>query len=153
MKKLYSFVFASLLIGFAVFGGVQASTTTASAATGNPACAGRLLTFPVWYRGLTSGSNCSDLKSPADFASGSKDSGIGTYIGIIALNVIEMLLQLIGYIAAFFIIYGGFIYMTQGSESNKVEEAKKTILNAVVGLVISIFSIAIVNLIFNYIIK
>ena len=94
------------------------------------------------------------MASPSDpqfNPSGSKDAGIGTYIGIIALNVIEIVLQLIGYIAAFFIIYGGFMYMTQGSEASKVEQAKKTIIGAVIGLVISMSSIAIVNLIFSII--
>ena len=150
-KRFYSAALAVFMLVFSIMAGTQISTASASAATtGNPACAGRFLTFPVWYRGLTVSSSDCNLKP---FSGSGKDSGIGTYVGVIALNVIEMVLQLIGYISAFFIIYGGFIYMTQGSEQNKIEQAKKTILNAVVGLVVSIFSIAIVNLIFTYIIK
>lgn len=153
-RTLSSIVVSVAMILTGVVATIQITTPTASAIA--PAdCPRSFLTFPVWYRGLidANSTDCS-LASPSDpqfNPSGSKDAGIGTYIGIIALNVIEMVLQLIGYIAALFIIYGGFMYMTQGSEASKVEQAKKTIIGAVIGLVISMSSIAIVNLIFSII--
>lgn len=149
-RKLTSLVVMFAMVVAGVLTTIQVTTPTASAIA--PAdCPKNFLTFPVWYRGLIdpNSTDCS-LISPTDSSlGGGNDRGIGTFIGIIALNVIEMVLQLIGYIAAFFIIYGGFLYMTQSYEAGKLEKAQKTIMNAIVGLVISIFSVAIVNLVFG----
>jgi hypothetical protein len=103
------------------------------------ACSDHLLTFPAWYRGLTDDS-C-NIKSPAD------TGGLSKFIWTIALNVIEMMLQLVGYISVGFIIAGGFTYMTSTGSPDGATRARKTITNAIVGLVISIFSVAIVNVI------
>jgi hypothetical protein len=152
MKRTFSSIIVSMaMILTGVVATLHVTTPTASAIA--PAdCPQSFLTFPVWYRGLIdqSSTDCS-LAPPSDpqFNPSGSDAGIGTYVGIIALNVIEMVLQLIGYIAAFFILYGGFIYLTQSSEASKIEKARKTIIGAAVGLVISIFSVAIVNLIFS----
>lgn len=114
----------------------MASPVTANAAS----CSTRLLTFPAWYRGLTN-DKC-EIKSPKDVK-----GGIGTFIWTIVLNIIEIGLQLVGYIAVGFIIRGGFKYMTSVGEPAEVAKAKKIIMDAVIGLVISIFSVALVNLI------
>ena len=95
------------------------------------------LTFPAWYRGIV-GSDCSIL-SPTEVG------GIANFIWMIALNVIEMLLRLTGFAAVFFIIYGGYKYMISAGSSEGIVGAKKTITNAVIGLVISIAAVAIVR--------
>lgn len=99
-----------------------------------------LLGFPAWYNGLmqSSGDGC-------DIASPDKVGGIGNFIWIIAFNVVEMLLRAAGYAAVFFIIYGGYKYMTSAGSADGVAGAKKTIMNAIIGLVLSIAAIAIVN--------
>jgi hypothetical protein len=123
-------------------GGVLAiATPTPTFAAGK--CAQNILTFPVWFRGLTVSDTDCTLKSPDQVG------GLSNYIWKIVLNVIEIVLNLIGYLAVFLIIFGGFQFMTNGGEAAKVEKAKKTILNAVIGLIISIAAIAIVNLIFG----
>lgn len=104
------------------------------------ACNDRLLTFPAWYHGLTDGA-C-NIKQP-----GSSSKELSTFIWTIVLNIIEILLQLVGYVAVAFIIIGGYKYMTSAGEASGMVQARKTIMNAVVGLVISIFSVAIVNII------
>ena len=117
-----------------------AAPQTAVAAT---ACSESLLTFPAWYKGLlvdAAGGNC-DIKSPADAG------GISPFIWKIVLNVIQMVLNLIGYLAVGFIIFGGFKYMTSAGSADGMVKARKTIMNAVIGLVLSIFSIGIVNVI------
>lgn len=119
-----------------------------SAANGK-SCDGRFLGIPPWYRGITN-ADCS-LKSPSDFSSGSKDAGIGRYVWTIALNVIEMAIVLIAYVAAFYIIYGGFQFIVGGSNPGLVEKARKTITNAVIGLIIAMASIALVNYVFSII--
>lgn len=46
-------------------------------------------------------------------------------------------------LAVTFIAYGGFKYTTSGGDGNKVSEAKSTILNGVIGLVV-VLSIAVI---------
>ena len=104
------------------------------------ACNDHLLTFPAWYKGLTD-DKC-NIKAPD-----SNKGGISKFIWTIVLNVIEFMLQLVGYIAVGFIITGGYKYMISTGSPDGVVKARNTILNAVIGLVISIFSVAIVNVV------
>lgn len=60
------------------------------------------------------------------------------------------MLHLVGYICVAFIIYGGFIFMTAGG-SDGAARGRTTLLNAVIGLVISVASIAIVNVVTGFI--
>lgn len=108
--------------------------------TASAACNDRLLTFPAWFRGLTT-ANC-DIESPTK-----AKGGIAGFIWTIVFNVIEFMLQLVGYIAVGFIITGGFKYMTSAGAPDAAARARKTITNAVVGLVIAVFAIAIVNIV------
>lgn len=52
-------------------------------------------------------------------------------------------------LAVCFIAYGGFKYTTSGGDSNKISEAKSTILNGVIGLVV-VLSIAVI---FSFILR
>jgi hypothetical protein len=116
-----------------------ATLAVAAPQTAFAACSDRLLTFPAWYKGLTDGScNIKDPKSAG---------GLSTFIWTIVLNIIEIGLQLVGYISVAFIIRGGFKYMTSVGEAAEITKAKKMILDAVIGLVLSIFSVAIVNVV------
>lgn len=103
------------------------------------ACNERLLTFPTWYNGVVD-DNC-EVK----IATG--NDGVQKFVLTVGLNIVEMILQLVGYIAVGFIIYGGYKYMISAGSSDGMTKARKTITNAVVGLLISIFSVAIVNVI------
>lgn len=109
---------------------------------GTPGCDGAtFLGFPAWYRGLT-GADC-EIASPESVG------GIGPFIWIIVLNIIEIILRAAGYAAVAFIIYGGFKYMTSTGSPDGMVSARKTIMNAVIGLVISVVVIAVVNTISN----
>jgi hypothetical protein len=125
---------ASLLAG-AVF---LTPTPAASAA----ACTDQsnILTFPNWYRGVytNAGTECN-----IEFKGGINDTWI------IVANVVEILIQAVGYVAVGFIIFGGFKYITSQGEAAGVTAAKQTITRAVVGLVISIVSVLILNVIVN----
>lgn len=107
-------------------------------------CEYRILGMPTWFRGLVD-ADC-NIVSP-EKASG----GLPGFIWAIVLNIIEIGLFIAGYVALFFIIYGGFQFLTGGNNPSQIEKARKTILNAVIGLAISIGAIAIVNLIFRII--
>lgn len=103
--------------------------------------------FPAWYDGLLKDKNGTIL-SPADPCLGS-DTGkqFGTWLTIIIMNIVRMILYVVGYVSLIFIIWGGFKYMTQGDNSSGTVAARKTIQNAIIGLVISIMSISIVTFI------
>ena len=85
------------------------------------------------------------LKGPDDVG------GISNYIWRIVLNGIEMALVIAAYISVFFIIYGGFLFMTGGDNAGQVEKARKTLLDAIIGLVIVLGGVAITKLIFSII--
>lgn len=97
-------------------------------------CEGRFLTLPVWYSGLQSAQagKCEPVvNDTADVIQ-------------IVLNIIEAIMQIVAYVASFYILLGGVRYMTSLGEPDKVAAAKSTIRNAVIGLIIAIFSVAIV---------
>ncbi len=99
---------------------------------------GRVMTLKPWYYNLMSGDSC-ELQSP------SAVGGFGPYIWRIALNLIEDLFQITGYIAAGYIIYGGFLFITSSGSPDRAARGRKTVFNAIIGLVIAVASVGIVN--------
>jgi len=123
----------------AVVGGSTMAVATPQ--TSYAKCSNHLLTFPAWYKGLLNG-DC-EVKSPSSLG---KD-GLRKFIMVIAFNILEILLQAAAYVSAFLIIYGGFRSITDAGSPDSVVRARKTVINAVIGLVIALLSVAIVNLI------
>lgn len=136
MKTIRNWLFALLFV--ATTGG--AAVTIAVPQTTFAACNERLLTLPAWYKGVLD-KNC-QVQSP-----GGDSGSLNKFIWTIVLNIIEMILQIVGYITVVFIIVGGYKYMTSAGSSDGMVKARKTITNAVVGLLLSIFSVVIVNVI------
>lgn len=101
---------------------------------------GKILTLKPWYSGLTN-SDCS-LKNP-DTDTNSQ----ANYIWKIVLNIVDDLLQLIGYTTVGYIMYGGFLMMTSNGAPDKAAHGRKTIMSAAIGLVIALASVALVNFI------
>ena len=101
---------------------------------------GKILTLKPWYYGLTKG-DCSvkDIGSDADSQA--------KFIWKIALNIVDDLLQLIGYTTVGYIMYGGFLMMTSNGAPDKAARGRKTIMSAAIGLVIALASVALVNFI------
>lgn len=121
--------------------GAQGATPAAPVSIGTTCTDAKgFLTFPVWYRGLNKSATDCDLVSPDAVG------GIGNFIWRIALNVIDIALQLVGYIAAGFILYGGFLFLTSAGDPGKTAKARTMIIDAAIGLAISIGSVAIINL-------
>lgn len=140
MKKF----FASLVILLAIFSSpviIQQPASAASFSAPN-LCARSFLGFPTWYRGLIGDSTKCTLKSPTTVP-----GGLGGFIGRIALNVVEILAMLVGYIAVGMIIFGGFQYLTSAGSADNSKKAKTTITNAIIGLVLSLSAFAVTNLI------
>ena len=101
---------------------------------------GRILTLKPWYDGLTK-DDCS-IKDP-----GSDADSQANFIWKIALNIVDDLLQLIGYTTVGYIMYGGFLMMISNGAPDKAARGRKTIMSAAIGLVIALASVALVNFI------
>jgi hypothetical protein len=116
-----------------------AGNTNAGQSSSDPCAPAAIVAFPHWYdNGL-----CKDGKivSPNDVG------GIPKFVTILATNIVTIILMVVGYVSLAFIIWGGFKYMYSGDNASGTTAAKKTILNAVIGLVLSIMSVAIVKVV------
>jgi hypothetical protein len=58
----------------------------------------------------------------------------------IAVKVIQIILGLLGIIAVSLVIYGGFLWTSSGGSEDKINQAKKLLRNAVIGLIIILSS-------------
>jgi len=68
---------------------------------------------------------------------------------VIAVSIIRVALTFIGIIAVAIIMYSGFLWMTSEGDPAKLDKAKKTLKNAVIGLIIILSAWAIVTFILN----
>jgi|GEM_PF-313080 len=123
-------------------------------------CENRILGMPPWFRGLVkvqknpvSNINECIIVSPnsPDPENSGKTIDLAGFIWRIALNVIEIGLFLAGYAALFFVLFGGFLFLTGGANPGQTEKGRVTLLNAIIGFAISTAAIGAVNLIFNVI--
>ena len=103
-------------------------------------CGGNILTLKPWYHGLPMEGNC-NIQSPQS------TTEMGSFIWKIALNIVEDLLQIAGYVAFGFVVYGGFLYMISSGQPDKATTARKTITNGLIGMVIAISAVLLVNVI------
>ncbi len=64
-------------------------------------------------------------------------------------QITNTVLYIVGIVSVIMLIYGGLRYVISGGDNKKVTDAKNTILYAIIGLIISILSFAIVNFVIN----
>lgn len=76
-------------------------------------------------------------------------SGATTYWGgdfrMAMVRIINFFLFFLGIVATGFIIYGGFLYVTSQGDDANVENAKKILMYAAIGIIIIFISFAVVN--------
>lgn len=60
-------------------------------------------------------------------------------------KIVDFIIGLIGVVAVFMVIFGGFQYTTSQGDPGKVKKAKDTILYGIVGLVVALLAFGIVN--------
>ena len=137
MKKI---IIAMSLMIMGSFGASVTFPDTSFAESNECDKKGRILTLKPWYDGLTKG-DCS-IKDP-----GSDADSQANFIWKIVLNIVDDLLQLIGYTTVGYIMYGGFLMMTSNGAPDKAAHGRKTIMSAAIGLVIALASVALVNFI------
>lgn len=129
MKRLVAYTMAIAVL-FAGLFSVPASAAVAKCKDQS------VLAFPAWFQGLkcdtTNGQVTVQIQDVND-------------IWVIVMNIAQWLIIAGGYVSVYFIIWGGFKYITSAGDPQKVEGAKNAITNAVIGLVIVLASVAIVR--------
>lgn len=110
------------------------------------------LGIPTWFRGLVDG-ECNIVEPSSKIDEDDEEGGgnsIEAFIAKIALNISDIIARIIGIVSVGFVIFGGFKYIAAQGNASKLQGAKTTITNAIIGLVISILATVIVNFIFNF---
>lgn len=74
----------------------------------------------------------------------------GTGFGEIFQRVLDLFLLVSGVAAFFFIIYGGFVYLTAGGDAAKATQGRTYIVNAIIGVVIIFASYALARFIIGF---
>jgi hypothetical protein len=64
-------------------------------------------------------------------------------------NAIKIFLTFSGAVAVVFVIIGGFYYLTAQGNEEQAEKGKKTLINAIIGVIIIIMAYVIINVITN----
>jgi hypothetical protein len=85
---------------------------------------------------------------PSDICDTPADNPVSGANGVI-LNTVQIVSFVIGVTSVLVIMYGGLKYITANGDANSISSAKNTIMYAVVGLVLSLLSQAIVIFVLN----
>lgn len=132
-------VFTTLTLSVALLLTGAFSTNVSAAACPNDQA---VLGFPTWFHGL----DCKTTTNPNGTETSSVDlGGNPNKIWVIAMNILQWLMIAGGYVALYFIIWGGFQFITAQGEPDKIKSAKNAITNAVIGLIIVLAAVAIVR--------
>ena len=123
MKKLIACI---LIVAAAAFSVVALPAPNVAAEPG-ATCNSHFLGLKAWYDGLTDG-GC-NIKTP-----GQSEESLRKYIWTIVMNVVSMVLGIVGYLAIFMVIWGGYQYMMAQGDPGKLAAGKKTVTNAVIGM-------------------
>jgi hypothetical protein len=132
--------------------GILQPAVTLAADTKTPTCSGgSFLGLEPWYNYLNGSGYLGDTVNQkydpcapsASFSAHLLDAN--GPIPLILLAVIDDLLRIAGLIAVFFVIYGGVRYVTSQGKPDETAKAQASILNAVIGLAISLTAIALVT--------
>ena len=76
---------------------------------------------------------------------GIPDSGLGGAGKTFITGIIGILLLIAALLALFYLVWGGFKWMTSGGDKEKLFAARQTIIYAIIGLVVSLLAFAIMN--------
>ena len=123
MKKIVASILILIMAAFSVV----ALPAQNVAAEDEVTCTSHFLGLKAWYDGLTDGS-C-NIKTP-----GRSEAALRQFIWTIVMNVVSMVLGIVGYLAIFLVIWGGYQYMLAQGDPAKLARGKKTVTNAVIGM-------------------
>lgn len=95
------------------------------------------LNFPTWYKYIIESEGPPCQLKPELMAN----------VPGVLLAIFEIILRVGGILAVVMVLYGGFQFILSQAEPDKVKGARGTIINAIIGLIITMSAVAIVNLI------
>ena len=110
----------------------------------DPGSSSSFFGFPHWYEylpGVWTAINPTNPKSQLVCSPRLDDL---TNAWLIVAAIIEILLRIAALVAVAFVIYGGINYVTSQGEPDATGRAKNTLVNALVGLAVSVMAAAIV---------
>lgn len=129
--KILLYTFAALLLFI-----TSVSNTAYAAPPAN--CTKSFLGIPYWYEYVPLNADCTVNTAAVN---------AGTLTILIFMGIFDILMYLAGLLAVIFVIYGGFQFLTSVGEPQKIAGARKTILNAIIGLVLAIVASQLVGFI------
>ena len=94
-----------------------------------------ILGLRAWYDGIATGDPCT---VPSDAFKG--EDNIKKNVWRVVLNIASSVLGVAGYLAICFVIWGGYQYILARGDPGKVVRGKKTIVNALIGLVVCVLA-------------
>ncbi len=107
------------------------------------ALVGGVLSF--WPRAFVFAADASSSLNDVGTTAGFAQTDLLTIVG----NVIKVILGLLGVIFLILIIYAGFRWMTAGGDEKHIEKARKTLVNATIGIIIVLAAYGIATFILN----
>lgn len=141
--RLFSLIVLASLLAGVFFAPIPSRAEVAKACAQNG-----FLGFPHWYEYLDVDAVTIDGELVCDVVGPAGDDGgisITQAAGRVALAILDILLRLAGIVAFFFIVYSGFKFTLSQGDVQKEKDARETAINAVIGMVITIFAVVIVT--------
>ena len=143
-----------LVLSIAMFIGSLTALPARSYAAGPAVCYQKsgFLGFPTWYEYLDVGPKTNEAGKVIDECAiiGPEESGEFSFtkaLPRIGLAITEILLRVAGIVTVAFVMVGGFKYMTSQGEPDGLKKAQGTVINALIGLAISVLAVTIVSFI------
>lgn len=105
--------------------------------------------IPPWYTYLNEAEMLNDR---CEFVGGFFDGSGNLDLSVLmlaGLGILDILLRLGALVAVGFVVYGGIKYVTSQGEPDKAKGALKSITNALIGLGITVFAVALVSFLGN----
>jgi hypothetical protein len=105
---------------------------------------GSFLGFPKWYKylnGHTVGEGIPGAGSCAPIITNIND------IWLVVAAIVEIMLRVAGLLAILYVIWGGVQYIQSQGDPGKTTQARQTLTNALIGLVIAVGATAMVTFI------
>lgn len=111
-------------------------------------CGGSFLGFKPWYDGLCVKNGDQANMVPICEKGSCTDpnsKSLNVFIWTIVLNILFDISLAVGMITVAMVIYSGFLYMTSQGDAAKLMKGKKTLMSAIIGVVIAMGATVIVN--------
>lgn len=71
----------------------------------------------------------------------------------LGINIIQFMIDIALVLVVLFFLWGGFLLLTSGGSPSRVEQGKKAITGAVIGLVIVLTSVVVINVVLQFLVK